>query len=136
MLFLVRGVYELIKPNLNAHVAVLFATIVVATTFPIGQRIAGFMDPVLLVLFRFLISVIVMLPIFIFTEKIKVPTGRRLLQFSLVGIAQSGFFICMFIALQYTTSLNTSVIYTLVPSFAAVIGFYLINFNSLQFFIR
>ena len=110
-----------------AHLAVLVATFVVATSFPIGQRIAPFLDPVLVVLLRFLISILVMSPFLFFTDMIKIPTGRRLLQFGAVGGAQAGFFILMFLALQHTSSLNTSVIYTLLPSLAAIMGFYLLK---------
>lgn len=125
------------KPDLNAHLAVLFATFIVATSFPIGQRIAPFLDPVLVVLLRFLISILVMLPILLFTDKIKIPTGRRLLQFSMVGVTQSGFFILMFLALKHTSSLNTSVIYTLLPSLAAITSFYVLKerLKPLHFFL-
>jgi drug/metabolite transporter (DMT)-like permease len=117
----------LTKSNFNAHLAVLFATIIVATTFPIGQRIAPFLDPALSVLLRFLISVLVMLPILLFTDKIKMPTRPRLIQFSMVGATYAGFFILMLTALNYTTSLNTAVIYTLVPSLAAITSFILLK---------
>lgn len=85
------------------------------------------MDPVLVVLLRFMISLVVMLPIFFFTSKINVPNGRRLIQFGMVGAAQSGFFILMFFSLKYTTSLNTSVIYTLVPSLGAITSYYVLK---------
>lgn len=127
---------KLTKSN-YAHIAVLFATFVVASTFPIGQRIAPFLDPVLTVLLRFLISIFIMLPILFFTDKIKIPTGRRLFQFCMLGAAQSGFFILMFLALKDTSSLNTSVIYTLLPSLAAITSFYLLNerLRPLHFFL-
>lgn len=115
------------QPDSKAHLAVLFATFVVATSFPIGQRIAPFLDPVLTVLLRFLISILVMLPILFFTSKITMPSAQRLLQFSMVGVTQAGFFILMFLALKQTSSLNTSVIYTLLPSLAALTGFYLLK---------
>lgn len=115
------------KPDPYAHLAVLVATFVVATSFPVGQRIAPFLDPVLVVLLRFLISILVLSPFLFFTDMIKIPTGRRLLQFGAVGSAQAGFFILMFLALQHTSSLNTSVIYTLLPSLAAIVSFYLLH---------
>ncbi len=116
------------QQNLSlAHLAVLFATIVVSTSFPIGQRIAPFLDPVLIVLSRFIISILVMLPILLFTNKIKIPTVRRLFQFGLVGGVNASFFIFMFTALKETTSLNTSVIYTLVPSLTALISYFILK---------
>lgn len=123
--------------DLNAHLAVLLATFVVATSFPIGQRIAPFLDPVLVVLLRFLISILAMLPILFFTDKIKIPTGRKLIQFSIIGTAQAGFFILMFLALKDTSSLNTSVIYTLLPSLAAIASFYILKekLRPLHFFL-
>ncbi len=115
------------KNILQAHLAVLLATIIVSTSFPIGQRIAPFLDPVLIVLSRFILSLLVMLPILLFTKKIKIPRGRRLFQFGLVGAANASFFIFMFTALKETTSLNTSVIYTLVPSLTALISFLILK---------
>jgi len=111
----------------KAHLVVLAANITISTTFPIGQKIAPLLDPVLIVLFRFVLCALLMLPLLLFTNKVKVPNVKRLVQFSVLGGCFGGFFggffIMMFTALKYTTALNTSVIYTLVPGLAAVIGF-------------
>lgn len=115
------------KSDTTAHGVVLFATFIVATTFPIGQRIAPFLDPVIVVLLRFLISIAVMLPLLLFTKIIQLPTFERFKQFARIGVIHAGFFICMFLALKYTNSLNTSAIYTLVPSVAAIVCFFVLG---------
>ena len=115
------------KSDTTAHGVVLFATLIVATTFPIGQRIAPFLDPVIVVLLRFLISIAVMLPLLFFSEIIQLPTWARFKQFAKIGVIHAGFFICMFLALKYTNSLNTSAIYTLVPSMAAIVCFFVLG---------
>lgn len=117
----------MMKSDVSAHGVVLFATFIVATTFPIGQHIAPYLDPVIVVLLRFLISIAVMLPLLFFTKVIELPTPERLKQFATIGIIHAGFFICMFLALKYTNSLNTSAIYTLVPSMAAVVCFFVLG---------
>jgi len=112
---------------MRAHVLIIMATITVASTFPIGQKISPMLNPVLIVLYRFLLSVLMMLPLLIFTNKIKLPSGRQLLQYLVLGALYSGFFIFMFTALQDTTSLNTSVIYTLIPSMAAFFAYLILK---------
>jgi len=109
-----------------AHFIILLATLAISTTFPIGQRIAPQLDPVLIVLYRFVLCVFFMSPL-LFTNKIKIPSPRRLVQFAVIGACYSGFFICMFSALRQTTSLNTSVIYTLVPALAAIVSFVILG---------
>lgn len=115
------------KSDTTAHGVVLLATFIVATTFPIGQRIAPFLDPVIVVLLRFLISIVVMLPMLLFTKIIEIPTFYRFRQFAIIGVIHAGFFICMFLALKHTNSLNTSAIYTLVPSIAAIVCFFVLG---------
>ncbi len=120
-----------------AHVSVLLATFIVATTFPVGAIIAPHLDPGATVFTRFLISIITMLPIALFTNLISIPSAKRLMQYASVGLVHAGFFILMFVALRYTTSLNTAVIYSLTPSISAIVAFLLIGerVNRIHFFL-
>lgn len=110
-----------------AHISVLVATFIVATTFPIGALISPHMDPAAIVFLRFVISVVTMLPIAVFTNLITIPKGKRLLQLASIGLVHAAFFILMFVSLRLTTPLNTAVIYTLVPSISALTAFLLIG---------
>jgi len=120
-----------------AHVSVLVATFIVATTFPIGALISPHMNPASIVFIRFLISVVTMLPIAIASSLITIPDRRRGLQLASIGIVHAVFFIMMFVALRYTSPLNSAVIYTLVPSISALMAFLLIGerINKLHSFL-
>jgi len=51
----------------------------------------------------------------------------ELLRYSCISATLVFFFWCMFLSLRYTTALNTSVIFTLVPSISALYAFFLIG---------
>jgi len=108
------------------HLLMLLCATLVSTSFTVGAAIAGDLDPAVLTLVRFVTAGIILAPI------VKLRTG---LQFSWSFLGRctiiSGclviFFWCMFLALRYTTALNTSVIFTLVPSMSGIYAMILVR---------
>ena len=97
-------------------------SLLIATSFPVGEAIARGLDPLALTLVRFAIAAAVFAPIVAAVHGIEVPTLARLAAYGAISAALVGFFWCMFAALRTTTAFNTSVLYTTVPALSALFG--------------
>ena len=91
----------------------------VSTSFIVGEHIAPYIDPAVLTLVRFVIAACLLAPIIYGKYGLHISLNS-LLRYSLISISLVTFFWCMFLSLQYTTALNTSVLFTLVPSLSAL----------------
>ena len=93
----------------------LLATLLAASSFPVGKAITMDMDPALLTLLRFMLATLFFLPFVVRHYKLKLPERHTISRYSMVSGTLVAFFWFMFLALRYTSPLNTSVIFTLVP---------------------
>lgn len=103
-----------------------------ASSFIVSGHMVEYASPVATSAFRFLLAMLIMLPVLLIswqranlnkTEQLKALFASRLRLFHYVVISGAlvGFFIGLFVALQSTTPLNTSVLYTLVPLIGVMI---------------
>ncbi len=108
----------------------LLASLIIASSFVVGAAITDGLEPAVLTLIRFVFSVVV------FAPWIAVRFGRErafrcswplFLRCGVISFCLVAFFVGMFYALRFTTALNTSVIYTLVPAMSALISFLLVR---------
>jgi drug/metabolite transporter (DMT)-like permease len=91
------------------------AAILVSTSFTVGAAITRELDPAVLTLIRFTIAACIFGPL----VHCRYGLGFSLslfLRCSLISACLVIFFFCMFLSLRYTSALNTSVIFALVPS--------------------
>ncbi|WP_211224702.1 DMT family transporter [Oceanospirillum beijerinckii] len=102
------------------HSLMIFATVLVASSFPVGAAIAGSLSPSVIMLLRFVCAAILFLPYVMFKKTLALPSGKRLLHYSLISLPLATFFWCMFESLKYTSALNTSALYTMVPGITAL----------------
>ncbi len=105
----------------------LLTATLVSTSFTVGKAIADGMDPTVLTLIRFLCAVLFFLPYVRKKYGLTLPSLTSLLRYSLISLALVGFFILMFLSLQYTTALNTGVIFTLVPGISGIYSMILLR---------
>ncbi|WP_051309733.1 DMT family transporter [Desulfogranum japonicum] len=98
----------------------LCCAFLVSTSFTVGKAIAADLDPAYITFLRFLMAVLLFLPIVYRQQGLKIPPVRSLLGYSLISGTLVGFFYLMFLSLRYTTALHTGVIYTLVPSISGL----------------
>jgi drug/metabolite transporter (DMT)-like permease len=91
------------------------AACLVSTSFTVGAAITRHLDPILLTLIRFLLAALLFAPLVTLRYGL-VFSFSLLLRCSLISGCLVIFFCCMFWALRYTSALNTSVIFALVPS--------------------
>lgn len=102
------------------HLLMLICALLVSTSFIVGKSIAASMDPVLLTLVRFSFATLILYPYVQYRHNLLVG-WTTVWRCALISSTLVMFFWCMFLALRYTTALNTSILFTLVPSMA---GFY------------
>ena len=106
----------------------------IATSFPVSKMIAGDIDASVLTTLRFVMACIIFLPFLIMRKSQKNPNFRQFGKYIFLGGLTAFYFWCNFKALETTSSMNTAVIFTLVPGITAVLAWGLhkqkINFSS------
>ncbi len=101
--------------NFRVHALMVLAAILVSTSFTVGAAITRGLDPIVLTLVRFALAAVLFGPL----VHIRYGLGfspSLLLRSSLISACLVIFFCCMFLSLRFTSALNTSVIFALVPS--------------------
>lgn len=113
--------------SLDVHCMMLLTAALVSGSYPLGQAITHALDPAVLTFARFVIAILVFLPIVVGVYGLKRPSFSDLGRYAVLSGAYVAFFWCMFIALRHTTALNTAAIFTLVPGISAVFGAVLVG---------
>jgi len=104
---------------------VVSATLV-STSFTVGAAIAADLDPAVLTLLRFLLASVILAPLIRLRYGLR--ASRRFVgHCAIISGCLVAFFYAMFLSLRYTTALNTSVIFTLVPSISGVYSLFLLR---------
>ncbi len=106
------------------HLLMILCAVLVSGSFPVGAAITSSVDPAALTLIRFILASLLFAPIVWLRCGFAV-TFFEFLRYSLVSLVLVIFFWCMFFSLRYTTALNTSAIFTLVPSLSGIYAIYL-----------
>jgi drug/metabolite transporter (DMT)-like permease len=102
-------------------------SILVAGSFSVGHRITIYMDSDLLIFIRFFLATVLFGIYTGFKYRLTLPSLKDFIRYSTISTTLVAYFIGMFEALKYTTPLNTGIIYTLVPLFSAVFGFFILK---------
>lgn len=116
----------ILMPRSVIHLLMLTCATLVSTSFTVSAAIAADLDPAVLTLVRFLLAAVVMAPIVYLRGELHFSwsfAGRC----SIISGALVIFFWCMFLSLRYTTALNTSAIFTLVPSMSGIYAMILVR---------
>lgn len=99
----------------------LFAFLI-AGSFSIGHLAAPFIDPIALNAIRFMVAVLFMGTIGIVISKKSPLVIEAPWRFLILGVLTTVFFVTMFIALQITTPISTSAVFTLIPFMSVGFG--------------
>ncbi len=108
----------------------LLTSLMIAGSFVVGAAITDGLEPALLTLVRFLLAVALFAPWIGLRFGIKRAlccSWPLFWRCGVVSFCLVAFFIGMFYALRFTTALNTSVIYTLVPAMSALLSYLLVK---------
>ncbi len=112
----------------KGQVQIWIASLLIATSFPVGEIVANDLDPGILNLLRFIIAVIVYTPFVIWKYKsLFFPSIKKIISYSLISFCLTGFFWFMFKSLKYTTALNTGTLFVLIPGIAAIFSYFLLK---------
>ncbi len=106
------------------HLLMVVAATLVSTSFTVGAAIAGELDPAILTFIRFTLAACIFGPWVHFRYGLRFSISL-FLRSALISICLVIFFCCMFLSLRYTTALNTSVIFALVPSISGVYALFI-----------
>lgn len=107
-------------PLWKVHSLMLLAAVLVSSSFTVGKAITHGLDPAVLILVRYLLATVLFAPLLVRKRLLSLPSARQLAGYSAISASTVGFFWCMFEALRYTSALNTSVIFALVPGISGV----------------
>lgn len=107
---------------LRGHALMLLATVLIATSFPVGAAITDGLDSVVLTLLRFALATVLFAPFVAWRYGLGLPSPRDLARYSLLSALLVAFFWCMFAALRLTSALNTAAIFALTPVVTAAIA--------------
>ncbi len=114
-------------PLWAVHLLLLVAATLVSTSFTVGKAIAAGIDPAVLTLIRFTLAALLFSPYIYRRYGLQWPTYKGLARYSAISGALVAFFWLMFLSLRYTTALNTSVIFTLVPGISGIYSAFLLR---------
>ncbi len=116
------------KANLHkAHLLMVLATLLIATSFPVVAAIADGLDSLVMTFLRFLLATMLFAPLVAWRYGLKVPGLRDLGRYAAISAFLVAFFWGMFVALRYTSALNTATIFTLAPALTAVVSAFLLR---------
>jgi len=107
-------------PLWAGHSLMLGASVIASSSFTVGAAITRGLDPAVLILVRYVLAVLFFAPILVLRHGFTLPPLRQLCGYSAISAATVGFFWCMFESLRYTSALNTSIIFTLVPGISGI----------------
>lgn len=106
--------------HVKAHILIIIATILVAGSFIVTQKLAGLISPFSLILLRFFASAVILSPLILARRKYREKIISTMPRALIISFFYAGYFVLMFIALETTTALNTGALYTLVPLITAI----------------
>jgi drug/metabolite transporter (DMT)-like permease len=108
------------------HLLMVVCATLVSTSFIVGAAITEDLDPAVLTFVRFGIASILFGP-WVYYKYGATFSLSLFLRCSVISSCLVVFFWCMFLSLRYTTALNTSVIFTLVPSISGFYALFLVR---------
>jgi drug/metabolite transporter (DMT)-like permease len=108
------------------HFLIVVSATLVSTSFIVWAAITDELDPAILTFVRFAIASVLFGP-WVYYKYGATFSLALFLRCSVISSCLVIFFWCMFFSLRYTTPLNTSVIFTLVPSISGFYALFLVG---------
>ncbi|MGL6573136.1 EamA family transporter [Aeromonas hydrophila] len=102
----------------QAHGKVLLFTLLISLSFPIGSALTAVLDPLVVTWARYLLAALTFVILLACQRRLTLPSLRDLGRYTLISLPALCYFVAMFVALQETSALDASALYTTVPSSA------------------
>lgn len=106
----------------KGHVLMMVATVLIATSFPVGAAITDGLDSLVLTFLRFALAAMLFAPIVAWRYGLSLPSLGDLVRYAVLSACLVGFFWGMFAALHHTTALNTATIFAMTPALTALVA--------------
>lgn len=106
------------------HLLLLLSAVLVSGSFPVSAAISCDLDPLVLTFLRFALATLLFAPLIQQRYGLRV-SWSALARYSVVSMALVTFFWSMFLSLRYTTALNSSAIFTIVPGLSGIYAIFL-----------
>lgn len=103
----------------SSHLLMLLSSFFVATSFIVGGHITNSIDPLVLCFVRFSLASVV-LGLFLSQGAGLQPSWSLFFRSAMISLTMVIFFWTMFVALRFTTPLNTAVIFAMTPLLASI----------------
>ena len=108
--------------NHTAHLKMFAFTALISLSFPIGSYITAQLNPLVVTWVRYLLASLLFVGLLAGQKQFRVPSAKDLGRYTLISLPALTYFVAMFIALQDTSALDTSALYTTVPLMSAVLA--------------
>ncbi len=115
------------KDKYISHVYMIIATLIIAGSFLSTQKLSPLMHPLALTFLRFTISFLAVAPIVLLNSTFRKNILKTFLKSSILGLFYLLCFVGMFKALQTTSTIHTSTIFTLIPLMTAILSIFLFD---------
>lgn len=106
----------------KGHVLMMVATVLIATSFPVGAAITDGLDSLVLTFLRFALAAMLFAPIVAWRYGLSLPSLGDLVRYAVLSACLVGFFWGMFAALHHTTALNTATVFAMTPALTALVA--------------
>lgn len=106
----------------KGHLAVLLFTVLISTSFPLGQYITAELPPLVVTWTRFVLGGLLFGSLLVLRGRWQWPPVPVLMRYALLSMSVCFYFWSMFEALEKSDPVEVAAIYTLVPLFTALIA--------------
>ncbi len=107
------------REKLNGHLAMLLFAVLIAGSFSFGGLAARYMEAEPLMLWRYILTVVVMAALAFGAFKIPTALPKQAWRFLLLGGLIAIYMLTMFMALEFTSPVATGAVFTLMPLLSA-----------------
>ena len=80
-------------PLWSVHCLMLLASVIVSSSFTVGEAITHGLEPSVLLLVRYMVAVFCLAPVLLYNHGFSMPTARQLGGYSLISASTVGFFL-------------------------------------------
>ncbi|MBB4101921.1 DMT family transporter [Allorhizobium borbori] len=115
------------REKIMAHLAMLLFAALISGSFSLGGMIAKQVSPAPLMLMRYIVTIIAMAVIAFGFARQPFRVPEKPLRFLWLGLLLAIYMLTMFIALEFTSPVQTGAVFTLMPLVSAVFAFFILG---------
>ena len=121
---------NVLNEKIKSHLVMLLFSLFVAGSFVFGKIYAELIEPELLTFYRFLLGAVILGSYLILRKKLSSDLFFKPWRYLILGGIYSVYFVFMFIALRYTSTISTAAIFALMPFATLILDSLIFNKKS------